>query len=33
VNVESHQIFDHDEQATIVQQAATALKAYKPPTA
>jgi uncharacterized protein with GYD domain len=31
--IETHQIFDHDEQATIVQRAATARKAYKPPTA
>ena len=31
--VETHQIFDHDEQAAIVKQAATALAAYKPPTA
>jgi uncharacterized protein with GYD domain len=30
---DTHQIFDHDEQSAIVQQAATALKAYKPPTA
>jgi uncharacterized protein with GYD domain len=28
----THQIFDHDEQAAIVQQADTARKAYKPPT-
>ena len=33
VGVESHQIFDGDEQMAIVQGAATALKAYKPPTA
>ena len=33
VRVESHQIFDRDEQAAIVQGAATALKAYRPPTA
>jgi len=33
VNLETHQIFDHDEQAAIVQQADTARKAYKPPTA
>ena len=33
VGLESHQIFDHDEQATIVQRADTARKAYKPPTA
>jgi uncharacterized protein with GYD domain len=31
--LETHQIFDQDEQASIVQQAATASKAYKPPTA
>ncbi len=31
--LETHQIFDHDEQAAIVQHAATASKAYKPPTA
>lgn len=31
--LETHQIFDHDEQAAIVKQAATALKAYKPPIA
>ncbi|MEO7665351.1 MAG: GYD domain-containing protein [Candidatus Limnocylindrales bacterium] len=30
---ETHQIFDHDEQAAIVQQAGVALKAYRPPTA
>ena len=29
----THQIFDHDEQAAIVKQAGTALRAYKPPTA
>ena len=28
----THQIFDNDEQARIVQHAATARKAYKPPT-
>lgn len=33
VGIESHQIFDRDEQAAIVEGAATALKAYKPPTA
>ncbi|MDQ3127863.1 MAG: GYD domain-containing protein [Chloroflexota bacterium] len=33
VRVESHQIFDQDEQAAIVKQAGTALAAYKPPTA
>ena len=32
VGLETHQIFDHDEQAAIVKQAATARKAYKPPT-
>jgi hypothetical protein len=31
--LETHQIFDHDEQAAIVQNAATARKVYKPPTA
>ncbi len=31
--IETHQIFDHDEQAAIVRQADTARKAYKPPTA
>ena len=31
--LETHQIFDQDEQASIVKQAATALKAYEPPTA
>jgi uncharacterized protein with GYD domain len=31
--IQTHQIFDRDEQATIVQQAAAARKAYKPPTA
>jgi hypothetical protein len=31
--METHQIFDHDEQAAIVKQAATARKAYTPPTA
>ena len=30
--IESHQIFDHDEQAAIVEKAAAALRAYKPPT-
>jgi uncharacterized protein with GYD domain len=30
--LETHQIFDQDEQASIVEQAGTALKAYKPPT-
>ena len=33
VGLESHQIFDHDEQAAIVKHADTARKAYKPPTA
>jgi uncharacterized protein with GYD domain len=32
VGTETHQIFDHDEQAAIVKQAAAALRAYKPPT-
>jgi uncharacterized protein with GYD domain len=31
--LETHQIFDHDEQAAIVERADTARKAYKPPTA
>jgi uncharacterized protein with GYD domain len=31
--VETHQIFDHDEQAAIATHATTALGAYKPPTA
>ena len=31
--LETHQIYDHDEQAAIVQHAATAGKVYKPPTA
>ncbi|MFN2484800.1 MAG: GYD domain-containing protein [Candidatus Limnocylindria bacterium] len=31
--IETHQIFDRDEQAAIVQQADTARKAYTPPTA
>ncbi len=33
VGLETHQIFDQDEQALIVQHAATARDAYKPPTA
>lgn len=33
VDAETHQIFDHDEQAAIVKQADMALRAYKPPTA
>jgi len=32
VGLETHQIFDHDEMSAIVEQAATARKAYKPPT-
>ena len=31
--LETHQLFDHEEQAAIVQQAGAALRAYKPPTA
>ncbi|MBA2489621.1 MAG: GYD domain-containing protein [Chloroflexi bacterium] len=31
--LETHQIFDQDEQAAIVKQADTARRAYKPPTA
>ena len=31
--IETHQIFDREEQAAIVKHAATALRAYKPPTA
>jgi len=31
--IETHQIFDHDEQAAIVKAAATARQAYRPPTA
>jgi uncharacterized protein with GYD domain len=33
VGLETHQIFDHDEQAEIVRQADAAARAYKPPTA
>jgi len=33
VGLETHQIYDHDEQAAIVKAAAIAGKAYKPPTA
>ena len=33
VGLETHQIFDHDEQAAIVKAAATARKAYNSPTA
>ena len=32
-DLETHEIFDHDDQAAIVQHAATALRVYKPPTA
>lgn len=32
VGIQTHQIFDRDEQAEIVKHAATAGKAYKPPT-
>jgi uncharacterized protein with GYD domain len=32
VGFETHQIFDHDEQAALVERAASALRAYKPPT-
>jgi uncharacterized protein with GYD domain len=32
-NFETHQIFDHDEQARIVTQAKQATAAYRPPTA
>ena len=31
--LETHQIFDHEEQAAIVKHAKTAVHAYKPPTA
>ena len=33
VGLETHEIFDHDQQAAIVKNAKTALAAYKPPTA
>ena len=33
VNLETHQIFDADEQAAILEHADTARKAYKSPTA
>lgn len=33
VGIETHQIFDRDEQEAIVKQAGAALRAYKPPTA
>jgi uncharacterized protein with GYD domain len=32
-NLETHQLFDNDDQAAIVKAAATARAAYKPPTA
>ena len=32
-SIETHQIFDHDEQAATLQGAAKALQAYRPPTA
>jgi uncharacterized protein with GYD domain len=32
-SIETHQIFDLDEQAAIVTQAGIAMRAYKPPTA
>ena len=32
-SLETHQIFDHDEQAAIIKHAQTARRAYKPPTA
>jgi uncharacterized protein with GYD domain len=31
--IQTHQIYDHDEQAAIVKQAGTGVGAYKPPTA
>jgi uncharacterized protein with GYD domain len=31
-NLESHEIFDHDQQALIVEKAKTAVDAYSPPT-
>jgi uncharacterized protein with GYD domain len=31
--IQTHQLFDHEEQAAIVKQAATARDAYRPPTA
>lgn len=31
--IETHQLFDHEEQSAIVKQAATARQAYRPPTA
>jgi uncharacterized protein with GYD domain len=33
VGLETHQIFDSEEQAAIVAQAAEAIRAYRPPTA
>ena len=33
VGLQTHQIYDHDEQAAIMQRAKTAGMAYKPPTA
>ena len=33
VGLETHEIYDHDQQAAIVKSAKTALAAYKPPTA
>ena len=32
-DIETHQLFDHDEQTAIVKAAATARAAYRPPTA
>jgi len=31
--LDTHQVYDHDEQAAILRHAKTALKAYRPPTA
>ena len=31
--IQTHQLFDQEEQAAIVKQAATAREAYRPPTA
>ncbi len=33
VGAETHQIFDHDQQAAIVKQADATLRGYQPPTA
>ena len=33
VDIETHEIFDHDQQSAIVAHAKTALAAYRPPTA